>query len=617
MQFSQAIYGLEDDLDQNIGMLTSHSRLETTTIDTATHDGNTSFQNEPDKTPCYANQPDNLLKIENDDRRSHLTKETEEVSDSKLHSQIKLEKVHHDPEPNGEYLSLSNSRSEECITLQHDNVTTNTNVNADDGKRDNVPPPSPCKTMNSEGYVNVPDISETFTVPEKPPQQTTETSSTNHLAEARQLPSYDDVVSVNDLYETYDGFECDANSNPVGNCSKTEIVRNDTDMGYINVNDKLEKLQHDATISKGNDRTTNNYVYQLDYINVPNKQGKERKTYTEKERSCEGLESKNNKTYLSVSENDMDMHIPMTCKYPEQINGYIPMFDCSPQEENEYVPVSNPDICGIRVHDMPYKNLYINERQSHQDGSVADNYSYSNLGTCVTLPIRSLSCDTIYSYVEPCIEPIRYKYKKVQKFSKVHRHLKSRNATRSETFSPADSKSHTYINAKWRRKEEEANDEGRKLEFDKQTAECPLKLNATEEKEFDNCATDGKNNFDIEQTNDYVNKPLYLPEGRKSKTKHSGIPVTKGLKDKLRDSATKVCLSVDHDYENMQSKIPLKLPAAGKPKLPAVLPKPNNVIFKSNLNAHSSNDRFGHTADSTTNNAVSRNLSIEIPAQIQ
>ena len=499
----------------------------------------------------------------------------------------------------------------------------------------NLPPPPPCEVKANIGYVNTPNmIGSLSTMMEPWAIDRIKNKTMDASIEIKRLPSYEEVAKDDDMYEKVNVSKKDTEiflSNDIeekktqedlDNCyedvfnHKTNMLNNDmlsvikyvneiedtNPLGYVNVTgEKSDNLNHEimhdyidqlcyanVTDKENEFRMVHNNRDQLGYLNVTDKKIEVSKhsMMNDGDQRSINLQKKGHNKSISCSENDL--YLPMDCNLHEAPTGHLLECDCYVDTDNEYVPVSNPDVCrGISCQNgVPQ---YVNESNVVDNTSVISDAYLSDLSKSATASLRSYSCDTVYSYVDPrsllsFSDDVNQPNRVVQK----HKPIKSRMASRSKTFSEADSKIHTYVNDKWQHRAKGKSSNQLKLASDESVNKLPnlndasknyIQESSSDTKGYEQTKVDSKCKPNTSTTKDEFKKSTLLSKTAKHGVKPSGIPVSAGMKFKQRSKDTPATgTNTIPDHKNGNADETIFRPKQIKP--PAVFPKPKGLSHK-------------------------------------
>ena len=499
----------------------------------------------------------------------------------------------------------------------------------------NLPPPPPCEVEANIGYVNTPNmIGSLSTMMEPWAIDRIKNKTMDASIEIQRLPSYEEVAIDDDMYEKVNvskkaterfvsnDIEKKKTQDNLDNCyedvfnhkvnmlndntlSVIEYVNeiNDTDpLGYVNVTGKESDIlnhaiKHDDIDQLCNANVTDkesefhkysmvhSNVDQLGYVNVSDKEIKVLKhsMMNDGDQRSLNVQKKGENKTISCAENDL--YLPMDCYLHDAPTGHLLECDCYVDTDNEYVPVSNPDVCqGIsRQNGIPQ---YVNESNVVDNTSVITDTYLSDLGRSAIAPLRSYSCDTVYSYVDPrSLLSFSDDANQPNQLVKEYKPIKSRMASRSKTFSEADSKIHTYVNDKWQDRAKGKSSNQLKLASDESVNKLPnlhdasknyIQESSSDTKGYERTKIDSKCKPNTSTTKDEFKKSTLLLKTAKHGVKPSGIPVSAGMKFKRRSKDTPATgLNTIPDYKNGNADETISRPKQIKP--PAVLPKPKGL----------------------------------------
>ena len=381
------------------------------------------------------------------------------------------------------------------------------------------------------------------------------------------------------------------------------IKHNDIDqLGNANVTDKENEIRkhsmvHNSVNQLGNANVTDkenefhkysmvhNNVDQLGYVNVTDKEIKvsNHSMMNDGDQRSLNVQKKGQNKTISCSENDL--YLPMDYNLQDAPTGPLLECDCYVDTDNEYVPVSYPDVCrGISCQNgVPQ---YVNESNDIDNTSVITDTYLSDLGRSAIAPLRSYSCDTVYSYVDPrSLLSFSDGTNEPNQLVKEYKPIKSRMASRSKTFSEADSKIHTYVNDKRQHIAKGKSSNQLKLASDESVNKLPnvhdasknyIQESSSDTKGYERTKIDSKCKPNTSTTKDEFKKSTLLSKTAKHGVKPSGIPVSAGMKFKRRSKDTPATGSnTIPDHKNGNADETISRPKQIKP--PAVFPKPKGL----------------------------------------
>ena len=606
-QFNQVVYGLRDSIEDNVIMSKISNQEQTPDQEAAADDADmrpyTSPTQEDIVNHSYENQTPNAFtnKMTTGSKeniaKENVANDEYEICTSSLginRSAGEVNKTQLDSKKDIKYTESNERKSEMHVDYNRDEAKGSNipigiaemRLLEDEGML-NMPPPSPCKSDAGIDYMNVPKYATPFHSDQK----------INRICNGYVNMSDDMKLSTKDKSNRHFKNKNTLHFSSDPNLSISESTGGSIDTNYVNAPENLERPpRYDETSfklrqGKIKEPYDSDIQFRPDYTNIPEKESEFK--------NVSSIEKDYEKSDCGIR-NEEKLHL--------ETDLYLPMD--FPDKQEEYIPMDNPDTLNSyeksTLLNHSSKARFGNEVQSVNE-ICSVGYVNTQQGTYISL--KASSCDSLYSYADPKL--VRTLYSGTDSVTNIP-HCKSRAASRSKTFSPADSKGRPYKIGKWHKRSVEKASEKVEMHDPKLSANISnsqqimsnyIKNTSKEKISLTDAIDAGYVNtgLTISETSKEISKLSKIPistrrkssgevnvklhtDDSKIKTKPSNIPIVTKRKasgerqPKRHDNDCKVKREtsdgIEHDYENEMPTRCTKPPGVRKTKGPAVLPKP-------------------------------------------